>query len=295
MRHTSFKTLALLLFLSFFLCARLASAEVTSVKQGEVLLYPINYSSGSVSVFFGGVKMPVFDYASHSYALIAADVSKPVGNYNLRIKEGKGSFADLKELEIKVIPVTKGKYPQTLTKVAYQFTTLPKDKQAAVVKDKAPLVALLTKAVAEATPKIWQSIFRNPLDAITVTSSFGYKRIYTNYSTVHQGVDLRAKVGTPVYAISDGKVLWGAEEKALYLEGPMIAIDHGDGIVSKYLHLSKVLVKDGAEVKAGDIIGYSGDQGADVQGAHLHFAIKVGDASVSPLQFVKEFQKIKAI
>ncbi len=103
---------------------------------------------------------------------------------------------------------------------------------------------------------------------------------------------MRAPIGTPVYAISDGEVLWG-EQKSLYLEGPTIAIDHGEGIVSKYLHLSKVLVQTGATVHAGDLIGYSGDQGADVNGAHLHFAIKVGNASVNPLQFIQEFQKLK--
>lgn len=262
-----------------------SDAALLTVKQGEVLLYPI-YFSTTTSVLFGGVKMPVFDYGDRKYTLIAVDVSKQLGNYNLRIKEGE------KELDRRVIQVKLGTYKKTVTKTAYKFATLPKAKQEVVLKDKAPLVALLTKVVTETKPKLWKSIFRDPLDTMTTTSPFGYKRIYTNYSTTHQGVDLRAKIDTPVYAISDGIILWG-ESKALYLEGPTVVIDHGDGVISKYLHLSKVLVQAGSKIKAGEIVGYSGDQGADVEGAHLHFAIKVGNASVNPLQFIKEFQKLK--
>jgi murein DD-endopeptidase MepM/ murein hydrolase activator NlpD len=278
--------------LLFFSMASSVRAETVTLKQGEVLFYPIvsgnSKSSGeNLSATFGGEKIPVFAYNAKNYALAAADVNKKVGVYNLRI------FSGTKELEKKPIEVKKGKYPQVKTGVVYKFVTLPKNEQENVSKDKAELTTLLTKAVATPSPKLWQSMFRNPLDTITVTSPFGYKRIYTNYSTVHQGADLRAKIGTPVYAISDGKVVWG-EGKTLYLEGPMVAIDHGNGIISKYLHLSKVLAQAGSMVKKGDIIGYSGDQGADVKGAHLHFAIKVGNASVNPLQFIREAQKLES-
>ena len=277
------------IFIIFLLCifgfSREVDAAILTMKQGEVLLYPINFPT-TTSVLFGGVKMPVFNYNGKKYALVAADVNKKRDNYNLLIKEEE------KELEKMVIKIKTSTQPKVMMKKAYKFKTLPKEKQAEVLENKAPLVAALTKATAEAKPKIWQSLFRSPLSIMTTTSAFGYTRIYTNHLTTHHGEDLRAKVGTPVYAISDGEVLW-VEGKALYLEGPTVVIDHGDGIISKYLHLSKVLVQAGSNVKAGDIVGYSGDQGADVQGAHLHFAIKVGNASVSPLQFIQEFQKLK--
>ncbi len=264
-----------------------ADAAALSIRQGEVLLYPLSFSnSKTTSALFGGEKIPVFDYKGKKYALIAVDVNKKPGNYNLRFKE------DERELEKKAIQVKTGTQPKVMMKRAYKFKTLPKEKQADVVKDKAPLVVALSKAATEPKPKLWEALFQSPLDSMTTTSPYGYTRIYTNHSTTHHGEDLRAKIGTPVYATSDGIVLWG-EGKALYLEGPTVVIDHGDGIISKYLHLSKVVAKAGSEVKAGEIIGYSGDQGADVQGAHLHFAIKVGNASVSPLQFIKEFHKLR--
>lgn len=279
------KFFTLILLVSLLGLGQEANATEPSLKQGEVLLYPISFPQAT-SALFGGIKIPFFDYAGKKYALIVADVGKLPGGYNLRIKSGD------KELEKKLIEVKTGTYKKSVMGKAYKFSTLPKNKQETVVKDKAPLVASLAKAATETKPKLWQAIFANPLASMTTTSPFGYKRIYTNYSTTHRGEDLKAKVGTPVYAISDGVVLWG-EGKTLYLEGPMIAIDHGDGIVSEYLHLSKVVVQTGDKVKAGDIIGYSGNQGADVSGAHLHFAIKVGNAAVSPLQFIQEFQKLK--
>lgn len=281
------KSFALLLFLILVGFGRGAQAETLAMKQGEILLYSIS-SGQDLSAYFGGKKVPVFEYDGRNYALIAADVSKKLGNYYLRIKEGG------KETEKKLIAVKRGNYKQVVRGVPYKFNTLPKDQQESVTKDKAPLLALLSKTSEGNAPKFWQSIFRNPLDNIEVTSPFGYKRIYTNHATIHQGADLKAPVGTPVYAISDGEVLWG-EGKSLYLEGPTVVIDHGDGIVSKYLHLSKVLAEAGAMVQAGEIIGYSGAQGADVTGPHLHLGIKVGNASVNPLQFIKEFQKLKQI
>lgn len=280
------KTLVFLFMALFvFGLASKVNAETLMIRQGEVLLYPLNIET-DVSAYLNNEKMPVFQYGGKGYVLIAVDVNKKVGNYNLSIKSGA------KILQKQVVKVKLGSYKKVLTKVPYKFTTLSSKEQAVVAKEKAPLVALLVAAVAEPSPKLRDASFRSPLDEVKTTSSFGYKRIYTNYSTTHQGVDLRAKIGTPVYAVSGGEVLWG-EQKALYLEGPTIVINHGEGVVSKYLHLSKVLVQTGDVVSKGDLIGYSGDQGADVNGAHLHFAIKVGNASVNPLQFIQEFQKLK--
>ena len=278
------KTTILALFLLLLPFWGRVEAQTQTIKQGEVLLYPINYGTNS-SAYFGGEKIPVLKYAGNSYAIVLAGVSKKPGNYYLRIKE------DTTELEKKIIQVKRGNFKQVRRGIPYKFNTLSKDKQASIAQDKAPLLSALGKASIISSGEEHTN-FINPLQDIKITSPFGYKRIYNNHSTTHQGVDLKADIGTAVYAISDGEVLWG-EGKSLYLEGPMVVINHGDGIVSEYLHLSKVSVEAGAVVHGGDIIGYSGDQGADVSGAHLHFAIKVGKTFVDPLQFIKEFQKIE--
>ena len=90
----------------------------------------------------------------------------------------------------------------------------------------------------------------------------------------------------PVKAINSGKVVLAA--KGFSLEGNMIIIDHGSGIFSIYMHLSKFNVKQGGFVKAGQVIAVSGKSGRQSNGKpvapHLHFGVRVGDPA-DPLKF----------
>lgn len=109
-----------------------------------------------------------------------------------------------------------------------------------------------------------------PLDYIYVTSPFG-PRVRRNM-TWHNGTDYRAKEGTPVYAVSNGIVQVSKDNPTGY--GLYIVIEH-KAFCSLSAHLSQLLVKVGDKVKAGDIIGYSGNTG-DSDAAHLHFEIRLG-------------------
>src|SRR5438445_528167 len=128
-----------IIFSLLVLFGRGANAAGLSVKQGEVFFYPIAKSSYTAT--FGGEKIPVFEYNNKSYVLVAADVSKKVGNYNLRIKSAAT------ELAKKSVSVQKGSYKQTVRGVAYQFATLPPSEQEAVVKDKSELVNILADVI----------------------------------------------------------------------------------------------------------------------------------------------------
>jgi murein DD-endopeptidase MepM/ murein hydrolase activator NlpD len=221
------RSIAIITFLTIAFLGQNTQAENLFLKQAEVMFYPVS-GAKNLSATFGGVKIPIIKYEDKYYALVAADVRKIPGTYNLRIRSGA------KEIQKQAIQIIKGDQPEVVRGVAYKFggTVTPEEK--ALAKDKAELVARLNKAAAVgANPKLWRSLFWSPLENMTVTSPFGYTRIYTNHTTIHHGTDLRAKTGTPVYAISSGKVVWG-KGKPLYLEGPMVAIDHGNGIISKY-------------------------------------------------------------
>lgn len=100
---------------------------------------------------------------------------------------------------------------------------------------------------------------------------------------IHEGVDVEAAFGTPVYAIEDGTIIKAApDSKGVDAGGGhMVFIDHGNGIQSRYMHLSFYTVKDGDEVKAGDVIGFSGDSG-DATRALLHYELRVDDIPVDP-------------
>jgi len=91
-------------------------------------------------------------------------------------------------------------------------------------------------------------------------------------------VDYRAAEGTPVKAAADGTVVLSADH---YFAGRCVYLDHGGGVVSVYLHLSKRLVEEGDVVSAGDVIGLSGRSGR-VTGPHLHFGLCLQGMMVNP-------------
>lgn len=100
---------------------------------------------------------------------------------------------------------------------------------------------------------------------------------------MHKGVDIAAAVGTTVFAPGDGVVRF-AGPKSTY--GNYIAIVHGYGVVTKYAHNSKLLVKAGDRVKTGDPIATVGESGR-VRGAHLHYEVWLNDRFVNPLHFMQ--------
>ncbi|NOY22840.1 MAG: peptidoglycan DD-metalloendopeptidase family protein [Acidobacteria bacterium] len=115
------------------------------------------------------------------------------------------------------------------------------------------------------------SSLRYPLNRIHVTSTFGWRRHpVTGKHSFHHGVDFRARVGTPVFAVAKGRVIRAGYRK---LDGNLVELKHLDGTRTYYLHLSRILVGKGQLVKAHQKIGLSGRTGR-VTAAHLHFGIK---------------------
>lgn len=115
------------------------------------------------------------------------------------------------------------------------------------------------------------SSLRMPLDRIHVTSSFGMRRHpVTGKRKFHYGVDYRGKIGDSVYSVAKGKVIGIITND---IGGKQIEIEHSDGTVTVYMHLSKRLVKNGKYVNAHELIGKVGNTGR-ISGPHLHFGIK---------------------
>jgi murein DD-endopeptidase MepM/ murein hydrolase activator NlpD len=117
-----------------------------------------------------------------------------------------------------------------------------------------------------------------PLDDIYTTSYFG-PRIYKNMKW-HNGIDLRAIIGKPVYVIADGYVrvakINAGKINTGY--GKYVVLEH-KGFNSLYAHLNEYIVKEGQLVKAGTIIGYTGNTG-DSEAPHLHFEIRLGEYNI---------------
>ncbi len=118
------------------------------------------------------------------------------------------------------------------------------------------------------------------------TSAFGAQRILNGEKKrPHYGVDLAAARGTPIVAPADGLV--ALADDALYFEGAMIVLDHGQGFLSKYLHVSRIDVEPGERVQRGQIIGAVGSKGRST-GPHLCWRLKWRDRNLDPSLWIKE-------
>ena len=133
---------------------------------------------------------------------------------------------------------------------------------------------------------------RQPLAGpLQVTSPFG-PRIdpFFGRPALHPGIDLRQTYGSPVFATAAGKVTIAAPDGGY---GNLVEIDHGNGLVTRYGHLSAILVTDGQTVEAGDVVGRLGSTGRST-GPHLHYEVRIDGEPVDPMRFLKAGMKLIA-
>ena len=125
-----------------------------------------------------------------------------------------------------------------------------------------------------------------PIEFKGITSKFGYRmHPILKRREFHHGLDMRAKMKTPVYATADGIVEWsGMKKKSGY--GRLIVMQHNYGFKTYFGHLKKVVVKSGQFIKKGDLIAYSGNSGRS-NGPHLHYEIRFNERVVDPTLFLK--------
>jgi len=105
---------------------------------------------------------------------------------------------------------------------------------------------------------------------------------FSGEGAFHTGVDISAAMGTPVHAAADG-IVYSAEYEAGY--GRMVVIDHGNGMKTRYAHLSRFEVVPGEEIRRGQVLGLSGDSGR-VTSPHLHFEVRMGGSAVNPYPYL---------
>jgi murein DD-endopeptidase MepM/ murein hydrolase activator NlpD len=131
--------------------------------------------------------------------------------------------------------------------------------------------------------RLWAESFRAPV-AAPPTDSFGTRRMFNGkLASIHKGMDFRAPSGTPVLAGNDGVVVLA---RPLYYEGNCVVIDHGLGLFTLSMHLSRIDVTEGQSVHTGDRLGLSGATGR-VTGPHLHWAVRWQGAYLDPARLLR--------
>ena len=133
--------------------------------------------------------------------------------------------------------------------------------------------------------KFWQGNFLRP-NPNRVSTGFGVRRYYNNVFArdyYHKGVDYAGGYGSPIVAPAAGKVrLVGKEADGFHVHGNVVGIDHGQGVLSIFMHLQDINVTEGATIEAGQQIGTIGSTGAST-GPHLHWGLYVNQVAVDPV------------
>lgn len=276
-------------FCSFALAFNIESVAVSNYKvpNGQTTLLEFSPQKGIAykSVKVGKKTFQIFDVEKNplkKYALIPFSYYEKPENKKVFINYKEDS--KLKE-EMLLLKVVDGGYAKEEIHVSSSKVN-PRSKE---VKTR------ISKEYSEAM-KIYNSVtpvsyisskFIEPIQS-KITSSFGKARVYNgSLKGYHSGTDYRAKVGTPIVAANDGKVVL---VKKRFYSGGTVLIDHGEGIYTCYFHMSKFDVKKGDMVKRGERVGLSGKSGR-VTGPHLHFSARINGVQVDPLQLIALMNK----
>jgi hypothetical protein len=182
------------------------------------------------------------------------------------------------------IPVRTRVYPVESLKVASKFVTPPPEVDERIKRDRAALSAVLHKITLE---KYWTIPMQRPVPG-PIGSVYGLRRVFNGTPrNPHKGMDFRAAEGDPVHSAAAGVVALAEEQ---YYGGNLVVVDHGLGVCTLYLHLSRFAVSVGQRVAMGDIVGFVGSTGRST-GPHLHFSLSVLHDSVNPASFLEAAPK----
>ena len=132
-----------------------------------------------------------------------------------------------------------------------------------------------------------------PVRTAEFTSGYGTRTDpFRGGAARHQGIDLAAPIGTPIYATADGIVVAAGWNSGGY--GNLIKVDHGRGIETRYGHLSAILVRAGQRIVRGQQIGRMGSTGRST-GSHLHYEVRIDGRAVNPIPFMKSNEYLLAM
>jgi len=178
--------------------------------------------------------------------------------------------------------ISRAKYPQIKVELTVEkkFTEPSPEQEAQIAES----VKIKQDYLSRVTPtREWDGKFAAPADA-AISDVFGSQRIFNGKAQrPHLGLDFRVPAGTPVAAMNQGTVLLA---RFLYFEGNCVVIDHGQGLLTLYFHLSEFKVKEGNTVKRGQEIGLSGGTGR-ATGPHLHVAVRWQGTYLDPSRLLQ--------
>jgi murein DD-endopeptidase MepM/ murein hydrolase activator NlpD len=280
------------------LLALAANSSATTAGRWTVVNQPARLVNGSPVLFRVTTPKPVrtlsgswlgheitfsFDASRKSwFALAGVSLETKPGAYPLQLhaetlaRQSAGQGIEFEEK----FRVQRQRYPRVPLKVPDRYTAPSPEDLRQIEQDKEAKTEILKTVSAE---REWKGSFAPPVNA-EISGVFGVERVFNgSVQSTHQGLDYRVSSGTEVAAVNSGRVILA---RPMFFEGNWVVIDHGQGLLTLYLHLSKFSVKEGDEVSKGQPIGLSGGTGR-ATGPHLHLAVRWQGVYVDPQVLLK--------
>jgi murein DD-endopeptidase MepM/ murein hydrolase activator NlpD len=212
------------------------------------------------------------------YAIAGVPMETKPAEYPLELEGVTGTGAKLKFR--RNVSISEGHYPSTAITVAPQYVEPPKETEPRIEEEQ----ALKKKLFSHTSPDaMWTGRFEAPAQA-SVSGVFGSARVLNGIKrNQHMGLDFRVHTGSAIHATNAGTVVLA---RNLFFEGNCVAVDHGQGLITLYMHLSQFRVKEGDKVKRGQLIGLSGGTGR-ATAPHLHFAVRWQGEYVNPATLLR--------
>ena len=258
------------LFCATALQAQKCSVSPAAVKLGQTLRITCPAEFTSVKLNERSAKL-YLQPDGKRFGLLPISVKDAPGTFSLLIsRNGDGEPQNLP------VVIRKTIFPSQNVKLSPEIEGLHSTPEE---------MALLTSfrdAISET--RSWEDPLQPPVSGC-MTSPFGVKRLHNGKPTgeYHGGVDQRTPEGEAIRAVAAGTITFAKQFNVL---GNAVGIDHGQGLESMYLHMSRLVVAPGVAVQRGDILGYAGSTGRST-GPHLHWVLYVNGVNVNPAQWVK--------
>ncbi|MBI4094967.1 MAG: M23 family metallopeptidase [Candidatus Liptonbacteria bacterium] len=255
-----------------------------SLEQGDTLVIAASPARKVQTGAVGATDVDFFELFQRGewIGLYGVDAKMKPGTYGVRIAFEDGSaYRDEITVRTRSFPVSELALTPDLEARGYT----PKNIVENIVEEENRIVRDAIAAITHAA--LFTRPFENPLVRMEIAGAYGTIRKSGSSELQHLGVDLDAPRGTHVMAVNDGAVRLARQFKNY---GNTVVVDHGLGIYSLYLHLDSIGVEQGAKVLRGGVLGHVGDTGYALE-PHLHFSVKIKDASVDPLRFIEQVSR----
>jgi murein DD-endopeptidase MepM/ murein hydrolase activator NlpD len=206
-------------------------------------------------------------------AIVGISLDTEPGEYHLDVQQ---PGANARQLAFRIAPK---QYRVQELKVAPSQVNLSPQDEARVNREQEKVRAALAGFTADAPATLRLA----PPVPGPRSSSFGLRRVFNGEARKpHSGMDIAAPIGTPIKAPLAGRVV---DVGTYFFNGNDVIVDHGQGLMTMYCHLSKIRVEVGQELKTGQVLGDVGATGR-VTGPHLHWGVILNGSSVDPALFL---------